>query len=113
VRILEQVKELVGGTTVYDAPYEKDGMTIIAASRVMGGGGGGEMGKDSGDAPGGAGGGVGLDARPAGAFVIKGDDVSWIPAMDINRIVLGGQLVAIIALLSWRSVAKARARAKR
>jgi uncharacterized spore protein YtfJ len=99
VRILEQVKELVGGTTVYDAPYEKDGMTIIAASRVMGGGG--------------AGGGVGLDARPAGAFVIKGDDVSWIPAMDINRIVLGAQLVAIVAFLSWRSVAKARARARR
>jgi len=113
VKILEQVKELVGGTTVYDAPYEKDGMTVIAASRVMGGGGGGEMGKDAGEAPGGAGGGVGLDARPAGAFVIKGDDVSWIPAMDINRIVLGGQLVAIIALLSWRSVAKARARARR
>lgn len=113
MRILEQVKELVGGTTVYDAPYEKDGMTIIAASRVMGGGGGGEMGKDAGDAPGGAGGGVGLDARPAGAFVIKGDDVSWIPAMDINRIVLGAQLVAIVAFLSWRSVAKARARARR
>jgi uncharacterized spore protein YtfJ len=113
VKILEQVKELVGGTTVYDAPYEKDGMTIIAASRVMGGGGGGEMGKDAGDAPGGAGGGVGLDARPAGAFVIKGDDVSWIPAMDINRIVLGAQLVAIVAFLSWRSVAKARARARR
>jgi uncharacterized spore protein YtfJ len=113
VRILEQVKELVGGTTVYDAPYEKDGMTIIAASRVMGGGGGGEMGKDAGEAPGGAGGGVGLDARPAGAFVIKGDDVSWIPAMDINRIVLGAQLVAIVAFLSWRSVAKARARARR
>ncbi|TMB41826.1 MAG: sporulation protein [Chloroflexi bacterium] len=113
MKILEQVKELVGGTTVYDAPYEKDGMTVIAASRVMGGGGGGEMGKDAGEAPGGAGGGVGLDARPAGAFVIKGDDVSWIPAMDINRIVLGGQLVAIIALLSWRSVAKARARARR
>lgn len=113
MRILEQVKELVGGTTVYDAPYEKDGMTIIAASRVMGGGGGGEMGKDAGEAPGGAGGGVGLDARPAGAFVIKGDDVSWIPAMDINRIVLGAQLVAIVAFLSWRSVAKARARARR
>jgi uncharacterized spore protein YtfJ len=114
VKILEQVKELVGGTTVYDAPYEKDGMTIIAASRVMGGGGGGEMGDEAGGTGGsGAGGGVGLDARPAGAFVIQGDDVKWIPAVDVNRIILGAQLVAIIALLTWRSVAKAKARARR
>ena len=111
--VIAQARDAMTVKRVFGEPYEKDGMTVIAASRVMGGGGGGEMGKDAGEAPGGAGGGVGLDARPAGAFVIKGDDVSWIPAMDINRIVLGGQLVAIIALLSWRSVAKARARARR
>jgi len=30
--------------------------------------------------------------------------------MDVSRIILGFQLVVIVALLSWRSVAKARAR---
>src|SRR2546428_766374 len=44
------------------------------------------------------------------AFVIKGEDVRWIPAMDVSRIIRGFQLVVIVALLSWRSVAKARAR---
>ena len=46
----------------------------------------------------------------AGAFVIKGEDVSWIPAIDLNRIILGAQVLLIVAILSWRSVARARAR---
>src|SRR5437773_1621485 len=62
------------------------------------------------EVPGAGGGGVGLDARPAGAFVIKGEDVSWIPAIDLNRIILGAQVLLIVAILSWRSVARARAR---
>jgi uncharacterized spore protein YtfJ len=107
MRILDQLKEIVGGTTVFGQPYEKDGMTIIPAVKVRGGGGGGESGEDAG------GGGAGVAARPAGAFVIKAGDVTWLPAVDVNRIVLGAQIVAIIALLSWRSVAKAKARTKR
>jgi uncharacterized spore protein YtfJ len=78
--------------------------------KVRGGGGGGQ---ERGDDTAGGGGGVGLDAKPAGAFVINGGEVSWIPAVDFNRVIFGAQLVAIIALISWRSVAKARARARR
>ena len=79
MKILDQIRELVTGTTVFREPYEKNGVTVIAALKVSGGGGGGE------DASAAGGGGVGLDARPAGAFVIKGEDVSWIPAIDLNR----------------------------
>jgi len=42
--------------------------------------------------------------RPAGAFVIKNGDVSWMPAVDVTRIALGGQLVALAGLLLLRQV---------
>lgn len=107
MKILDQVKDVVGGVTVFGEPYAKNGLTVIPAFRVMGGGGGGqEAGAD--DAAGG--GGFGVDARPAGAFVVKGDDVRWVPAFDLNRVIFVGQLVLLAAILSWRSVAKARSR---
>ncbi|HEY3084455.1 MAG TPA: spore germination protein GerW family protein [Candidatus Dormibacteraeota bacterium] len=104
MKILDQVKDVVTGTTVFGTPYEKNGVTVIPASKVSGGGGGGEGSDQAGGA------GVGLDARPAGAFVIKGDEVSWLPAIDINRVIFMGQVVLLAAILSWRSVAKMRAR---
>ena len=107
MKILDQVKDVVTGATVFGAPYEKDGVTVIPAAKVSGGGGGGGGGQDAGEA---GGAGVGLDARPAGAFVIKGSDVSWIPAIDVNRIVFMGQIVLLAAILSWRSVARQRAK---
>ena len=84
-------------------------MTVIPTARVRGGGGGGGA-EANGEDGAGSGGGFGLDARPVGAFIIKGDEVTWLPAIDVNRIIIGAQIVAIIALLSWRSVAKARAK---
>ena len=65
---------------------------------MRGGGGGGGDDKEN------AGGGFGLSAKPAGAYVIRDGKVSWEPAMDVNRIVLGGQIVAIVALLVLRSI---------
>ncbi len=109
MKVLEQVKQLVGGSTVFGAPYEKNGVAVIPASSFWAGGGGGE-----GSAPdsqgSGEGGGAGVMARPAGVFVIKGDNVAWVPAFDLNRVILMGQLVVLAAILSWRSVARARAR---
>lgn len=108
--IMDQVRDVVSlsGRQVFGEPYERNGVTVIPAATVMGGGGGGDGGDNAGNT--GSGGGVGLTARPAGAFVIKGDDVTWMPAFDLNRVILGAQVVAIIAMLTWRSVAKARAR---
>ena len=111
MKVMDQVRDVVtaSGRQVFGEPYDKNGVTLIPAANVSGGGGGGE---DGGNAEGriAGGGGFGLNARPAGAFVVRGDDVAWLPALDVNRIILGAQLVAIVALLSWRSVAKARAR---
>ena len=43
-------------------------------------------------------------------YVIKGGDVSWSPAVDVNRIILGGPIVAIVAPLTARAIVKARGR---
>ena len=58
----------------------------------------------------GSGGGFGLSARPVGMFLIRGDELTWRPAVDVNRVVLGAQVVAVVALLTIRSIVKARAK---
>ena len=87
---------------IYGEPIERDGLTIIPAAKVSGGGGGG------GDAEHNGGGGFGVRARPVGAYVIKDGEVSWEPALDLNRIILGGQIVAIFFLLVLRAALKRR-----
>jgi hypothetical protein len=47
----------------------------------------------------GTGGGFGMIARPSGAWVIKDGDVKWKPAVDVNRIILGSQVVTLAATL--------------
>jgi uncharacterized spore protein YtfJ len=106
-QVLEQARDAITVKRVFGEPYEKDGLTIIPAARVQGGMGGGtgegEQGK-------GTGGGYGVNARPMGAFVVRGDDVVWRPAVDVNRMILGGQIVAIVALLTIRTLLKLRAK---
>ena len=81
----------------YGEPYERNGITVIPAAMVIGGGGGGEG--EQGEGQSGSGGGFGLRARPVGAYVIRGDQVSWQPAFDLNRVILGCQLLGLAALL--------------
>jgi uncharacterized spore protein YtfJ len=100
--MLTGVRDAMQARTVFSEPIERDGMTVIPAARVRGGGGGG------GDSQNNAGGGFGLDAKPAGAYVIRDGSVAWEPAIDVNRIVLGGQIIAVIALLVLRTWIKSR-----
>lgn len=80
-------------------------MTVIPAASILGGAGTGE-----GEGGKGSGGGFGLAARPAGAFVIKDGKVRWIGAVDVNRAILGGQIVGVVALLTLRTLIKAAKR---
>jgi uncharacterized spore protein YtfJ len=82
---------------VFAEPYERNGVTVIPAATVQGGGGGGTG--DQPDGKTGGGGGFGVRARPVGAYVINGDEVSWRPAFDLNRVILGCQLLGLAALL--------------
>ena len=87
---------------VFGEPSEREGAIFLPAAKVRGASGGG------GDTAGNGGAGFAATAKPMGVFVIRGDDASWRPAIDVNRVVLGGQIVAIVALLVLRSILKGR-----
>jgi uncharacterized spore protein YtfJ len=110
--VIAQARDALTVRRVFGDPYEKNGVTIIPSARVQGGAGGG-TGEDPQGQGRGSGSGFGMTARPVGAFIIRGDDLSWRPAVDVNRIVLGGQVVAIVALLTVRAIIKARAKSRR
>lgn len=105
---LAQAKDAMAVRRVFGEPYEHNGLTVIPAARLAGVGGGG-----GGEGPGGQGrgegGGFGVSARPAGAYVIRGDEVVWQPAIDVDRALLGIQVVAVVALLTAGTVLRARA----
>jgi hypothetical protein len=99
-----EVQELIAGardavsvTRVYGDPYEKNGLTVIPAATVRGGGGAGQGEKEGAET--GTGGGFGLTARPAGAWIIEGGHADWKPAIDVNRVVAGGQVIALVAIV--------------
>jgi len=119
--VLETLRRAVDTTTaagrVFGEPVVHDGVVMLPVARVAGGGGGGGgTGQAAdGDRPegSGSGGGFGASAKGLGVFVLKDGKVSWHPAVDVNRIVLGGQLVALAALLVARGVLRRHARARR
>lgn len=106
---------------VFGEAYEKDGLLVIPVAKVMGmtglGAGGGEgsgnpawarrrhdeptpadeaeMGHGEGH---GGGGGYGVRIKPLGVYVVDATGARWNPAVDVTRIVLGGQLVGAWAL---------------
>ena len=92
---------------VFGEPIERDGVTIVPVARVMQGGGGGEGTSEGSE---GAGGGFGIIGRPVGVYRIEGGEVTWVPAVDVTLIAIGGQIVGIVALLVLRSILKRRRR---
>ena len=44
--------------------------------------------------------------------MIKAGEVGWRPAVDANRMIIGFQVVVIVALLTIRSIVKARLKAE-
>jgi uncharacterized spore protein YtfJ len=113
--VLDTVSQAVdagGAGRVFGTPITQGDVIVLPVARIRGGGGGG-----GGAAPAdhngngrqeGSGGGFGTSAKGLGVFVLKDGQVTWRPAVDINRIVLGGQIVAIVALLVARSVLRNR-----
>jgi uncharacterized spore protein YtfJ len=81
---------------VFGEPFQKNGVTIIPAAKVMGGGGGGSgQSPETGE---GSGTGFGMSAKPTGAYVIRGDEVKWEPAIDANRAIAGVLMVMALGL---------------
>lgn len=113
-RISEAVADAFGVEDVFGAPVERDGTLVIPVARVWsagGGGGGGEAVTTDRPASDGGGGGVGFRRRaaPVGAYVIDDAGMRWVPALDVNRIVLGGQVVLMtVAFVVGWAVARRR-----
>ena len=105
--LIAEARDAMTARRVYGEPYERGGITVIPAAAIRGGWGGGTGRSDEGE---GGGGGFGLAARPVGAWVITDEGVTWKPSPDVNRIVLGGQLIGLAAVLVLGRVLLAKAR---
>jgi uncharacterized spore protein YtfJ len=119
LRTIRETVDTAAGK-VFGEPIHQDGMTVLPVAAVAtGGGGGGGSGpglSGKGDSPrvdmGGEGGGFGVVAKPAGAYVIRDGEVSWRPAINLNRVIMGGQAVAVVALLVLRGIVRYRSRSR-
>jgi uncharacterized spore protein YtfJ len=89
--LFARMRDSLHANAVFAEPVEKDGVTVIPAAVVLGGGGGGT----SEAARQGEGGGFGVVARPAGAFVIENGTVRWQPALDATRLIGTGVILAL------------------
>lgn len=88
---------------VYSEPFQQGDTTIITAASVRGGG-GIRQGTENGE----SGGGMGLSARPVGAYVLRGERVTWKPAFDLSRLAARGQIVLAVAALVLGGLALSR-----
>ncbi|MHA6795010.1 hypothetical protein ACVGVM_16075 [Pseudonocardia bannensis] len=105
--IVSTIADRLGRDQVFGPPVERGGTTLVPVARVRAGAGTG--GPRVGGPGSGSGGGI--VAKPVGAFSIgPGGKVAWHPAVDVNRIVLGGQLVfgAVVALAAVAGLRRRR-----
>jgi uncharacterized spore protein YtfJ len=113
--IVSTAADLLTVRRVFGEAYEREGVRVIPVAKVLGGNGmgyGGEGygsegaddhadGQDVGHRGGeGGGGGWGVRVRPVGVYVLDDRGVHWRPALDLNRVILGGQLVGMVTVLS-------------
>jgi uncharacterized spore protein YtfJ len=107
----------------FGTAYQKDDMLIIPVAMVAGGGGGGAARPRRGDPAAGpgrlpeegpaghdatpqdsrmdTGGGFGGLVLPAGAYVVKGDQVRWVPAVDMTIVVLASLSLVRVLARTW------------
>ncbi len=92
---IAKAQDAVTVRRVYGEPYERNGVTELPAAQVAGGGGAG--GGEDPNGGGSGGGGFGIAARSVRAYVIRGDEVKWRPAVDLSR-VLAQLTLAVLGL---------------
>lgn len=96
-QVLTGAQEALTARRVFGEPIQAEGATVLPVAVIAGGGGGGARGNQEGGV------GYGLKARPAGVFVVKNGEAKWRPAVNINLIIAGGQLVALAALMTLKT----------
>jgi uncharacterized spore protein YtfJ len=110
IDVMRRAVEGATAGTVFGEPITRGDVTVVPVARLSGrgGGGGGSAPSPDDGQGGGAGGGLALSAKPAGVIVIKDDSVGWRPVVDVNKVIIGGQVVALAALMTIRALVKAR-----
>ena len=106
-QLLSQATDAAKVSRVFGDPIHEGDVMLVPVARVRAGGGGG-TGTGPDNEGSGSGGGGGFTAEPAGVYVVKNGEVIWRPSVDVNRIVVGGQLVAIVVALVIRSLLRRR-----
>ena len=122
--LLTKASENLSVRRAFGAAYEKDDMLIIPVAIVGGGGGAGtgrsrprDAAAGPGRPPGGepvgddpapqdservdAGGGFGGLVLPAGAYVVKGGQVRWVPAVDVTMVVFASLGLVRVLTRAW------------
>jgi uncharacterized spore protein YtfJ len=98
-QLMAKIGDSLSAGRVFGDPIERDGCTLIPVAYVLGGGG---SGKDQGapahgDRPArgpGEGGGFGMICWPIGAYVIKGGEAKFVPAVDQALLIFASSLAA-------------------
>jgi uncharacterized spore protein YtfJ len=105
--LLEKLSDNLSVRRAFGAAYERDGTLIIPVALVVGGGGGGTARTEHADPAsqdpgrGDAGGGFGGLILPSGVYVVKGDQVRWVPAVDATIVVLASLSLARLLAGVW------------
>jgi uncharacterized spore protein YtfJ len=94
--VLTGAQDAMTPRRVFGDPINVEGVTVLPVATIGGGGGGGAKGAGNDN----VGVGFGLGAQAAGVFVIRDGDAKWRPALNLNRVILGGQLVGMVAILT-------------
>ena len=123
-KLLAKVSDDLSVHRAFGTAYEKDDMLIIPVALVTGGGGGGTARPRHRDPEGGpgspleespagpdatpkdsertdAGGGFGGLVLPTGAYVVKGGQVRWVPAVDVTMVVFASLTLVRVLARAW------------
>jgi uncharacterized spore protein YtfJ len=108
--ILEQIRDTITVKRVFGEAYASDGCLVVPVAAVRVGGGGGDGDGAAAGGKSGSGFGFGVAARPVGVYRIRGEEVAWLPAFDLTRVAVLGEIVGLVALLVLRSILRGRGR---
>ena len=131
--LLAKTSDHLSVRRAFGTAYEKDGMLIIPVAVVAGGGGAGTAlprrsspaaradgplqesaaaqdaaPRDSGRME--AGGGFGGLVLPSGAYVVRGEEVRWVPAVDATIVVLASLSLVRVLARTWARRRRRRGR---
>ena len=126
--LLAKTSDHLSVRRAFGTAYEKDGMLIIPVAVVAGGGGAGTAlprrsspaarpdgppqesaaARDSARME--AGGGFGGLVLPSGAYVVRGEEVRWVPAVDATIVVLASLSLVRVLARTWARRRRRRGR---